>query len=70
MLPLPVSAIRSFCATVAGLGLDWGLDCVLLGKGLVIRAHSIFASMARNSSGNEVCQATCGDQPSQPVATA
>ncbi|GBH11220.1 hypothetical protein KPSA1_04658 [Pseudomonas syringae pv. actinidiae] len=43
---------------------------MLLGKGLVIRAHSIFASMARNSSGNEVCQATCGDQPSQPVATA
>lgn len=39
-------------------------------KGLDIFVHSILASSVRKSSGSGVCQASCGDQPNQPVATA
>ncbi len=66
----PVSAWRSLSATVDGEGLSALVFVLPEPKGLVICAHSILASIARNSSGIGVDQAMAGAQPSQPVATA
>lgn len=66
----PVNACRSFAATDDGAGLPFLALALPPPNGLVICAHSIRASMARNNSGNGVCQAMSGGQPSQPVATA
>ncbi|MGH8348276.1 MAG: hypothetical protein ACRES5_17150, partial [Pseudomonas sp.] len=59
----------SLAATVEGFGFSLGPED-LPPKGLVICAHSILASMAKNNSGSGVRQAVSGGQPSQPVATA
>ena len=66
----PVSTCRSLAATVEGAGLPFLDPGLLLPNGLVICAHSIRASIARNNSGSGVFQAMSGGQPSQPVATA
>ena len=66
----PVSTCRSFAATVEGAGLPFLGPGLPLPNGLVICAHSIRASMARNNSGSGVLQANSGVHPSQPVATA
>jgi hypothetical protein len=64
---LPVSICRSFAATVEGFGFSFFV-ATLLPNGLVICAHSIRASTARNNSGSGVCQARWGGHPSQPTA--
>jgi len=67
---LRVSACRSLSATVDGEGLSVLVFALPVPNGLVICAHSILASMARNSSGIGIDQAKSGDQPNHPVATA
>lgn len=54
---------------VVGLGFS-GVAARPPPNGFAIFVHSILASSVRKSSGSGVCQACCGDQPNQPVATA
>jgi len=66
----PDNACRIFSATFEDFDFDpcpSGFE--LTANGCVMRAHSTLASMAKNSSGSGVVQATWGDQPSQPTAT-